>query len=42
MKAFIAACLAMALISVGAWAGLNSLDWSTAERFSSDSVRLGE
>ncbi|MEM6679026.1 MAG: hypothetical protein AAF675_14260 [Pseudomonadota bacterium] len=42
MKAFLMAVVAAAVISVGAWYGLNEvLPWSSADAFQkSDSVRL--
>ncbi len=41
MKAFLAALLAIVVISVGANAFLNSLDYSSANTYSTDAVRLG-
>lgn len=41
MKAFIGAVAAMAALSVGVWFGLESLDWTTTEKYQvRDSVRL--
>lgn len=42
MKAFVAACAAMIVISVGAWAALNNAGFSAAETHSGASVRLSE
>ena len=42
MKAFIAAVIAGAAISVGAWVLLGDLGFSSAERLASQDVRLGD
>jgi hypothetical protein len=41
MKAFLTAVVAAALISVGAYYGLTTLGYGSAEVFSSENVRLG-
>ena len=40
MKAFLCALIAIVVISAAAWAGLESADFSTADRTKADSVRL--
>lgn len=40
MKAFLAACLACAVIAVAAWATLHQLGFSSADVTTSPSVRL--
>lgn len=42
MKAFLLAVIVMAVISVGANMYLETLGFSSADTFSTDSVRLGE
>lgn len=42
MKAFLAALIALAVITFGADQVLNRAGFSSAEMFSRDSVRLGE
>lgn len=40
MKAFLLAVVVMIVVSAGAWYALDTLDWSSAERYSSEHVRL--
>ena len=42
MKAFLAAVVAMVIISIGASFGLQEAGFSAAEVYQSDSVRLGD
>jgi len=41
MKAMYAAFLTIVVIALGAWYGLHSLGFSSAERSASENVRLG-
>lgn len=42
MKAFIAAVVALAVISFGMWYALNNVDYSATEMTSKSNVRLGD
>ncbi|MEL6746738.1 MAG: hypothetical protein AAGF32_01420 [Pseudomonadota bacterium] len=42
MKAFVFAALAVVVISVGANYALTSMDWSSANTYATDNVRLGQ